>query len=362
MKVLVLAPLVRIAMRLYLQCLLDDAKAAGADVKVIAPSHVDVKTDYPIIKIGGGSRLSVAWSQINPLTFLKIAWTMVRGQFDMLHVINGENRPLVVWAILWARLLGIRSLVTIHDPLPHPCAKLEVATYKIGLLSRRLAGELNIHDKAHIDIVSDESGRPVHIFPLPDMAKSFGRPEKLRKRQEVLFFGRMEPYKGIDNFVELGIRMRGEGRFTLAGKGNVPEALLKTMAEHPDIFTVKHRHVSDEEMIEMMDRAKVALLPYHSATQSGVPPVAVARGALPVGFAVGGLANQLPALGGIAVPPGDLDALETAVRTGLAMNETALRRLTERPDPFKAAIARLYAQPGPHHSRGTAPIIPVVIA
>jgi glycosyltransferase involved in cell wall biosynthesis len=358
MKVLVLAPLVRIAMRLYLQSLLDDAKAAGAEVTVIAPSHVDVETDYPIVRIGGGGKLSTAWAQVNPLTFLRITWTMLRGRFDMLHVINGENRPLVVWAMLWARLLGMRGVVTIHDPLPHPCAKLEVATYKIGLLSRRLASELNIHDKAHVDIVADGSGRPIHVFPLPNLPKSFGRAETLRKAQEVLFFGRMEPYKGIDNFVELGLRMRGEARFTLAGKGKVPDTLLKTMAEHPDIFTVEHRHVTDEEMIAMMDRAKVALLPYHSATQSGVPPVAAARGTLPVGFAVGGLVNQLPALGGIAVPPGDLDALEAAVRVGLAMDETALQRLTEHPDPFKTAIARLYARP----ASGVAPIAPVVIA
>ena len=356
MKILILAPMVRIAMGLYLQRLVDEAKVAGADVMVIAPSHIDIQTEYPIMKMGGGSKLAVAWAQINPLTFIRIAAAMLRRRYDMVHVINGENRPMVLWILLLARMRGIRGLVTIHDPLPHPCAKLEVVTYKLGLLSRRVASEINIHDKAHLEIVQDDSGRPIHVFPLPDMSKSFAKPTTLHKTQTVLFFGRMEPYKGIDNFVELGLRMRGEARFILAGKGPIQPNLLKTMAEHPDIFQVEHRYVTDNEMIEMMDSAKVALLPYHSATQSAVPPVAAARGTIPIGFAVGGLVNQLPALGGVAVPPADMDALEAAVRAGLAMSEEDLLQLTLLPDPFEEAIAQLYGS-----TASPTAVVPVVI-
>lgn len=363
MNVLVLAPMVRIAMRLYLQRLLDEADAAGAEVTVIAPSHVDVSTRFPIVRIGGGSKWAVAWAQVNPLTFVRIAVTMLRGRFDMVHVINGENRPLVLWTLLLARMRGMRGLVTIHDPLPHPCARLEVATHKLGLLARRLASELNIHDKTHLATVNDGSGKPVHIFPLPDMSKSFAKPAVFRKEAEVLFFGRMEPYKGIDHFVDLGLRMRGEARFVLAGNGNIPADLLATMHAHPDIFVVENRYISDEEMLAFMDRAKVTLLPYHSATQSGVPPVSAARGSVSIGFAVGGLANQIPALGGTVVPPGDMQALETAVRDGLAMDEAALFRLTLLPDLFTDAVHLLYADRGRRPAGNpSAGIVPVVVA
>lgn len=345
MNIVILAPMVRIGMRLYLQRILDEAAIAGARVTIIAPDHVDIDTAYPVVKIRGGSKWAVAWAQVSPFTFLRIAITMLRGRFDMLHVINGENRPMVLWALLLARMLGMRSLVTVHDPLPHPCARLDVATHRMGMLSRRIAGELNIHDKAHLPIVDEGDGKPIHIFPLPDISKSFPKPEVFRKEQEVLFFGRMEPYKGIDNFVELGLRMRGQARFVLAGKGNIPAPLLERMHENPDIFVVEHRYISDEEMIGFMDRAKVLLLPYHNATQSGAPPVAAARGAMPIGFAVGGLANQLPALGGIAVPAGDLDALERAVRSGLEMSEAALFELTLQSDPFEGAVRELYSTP-----------------
>ncbi|WP_162233486.1 MULTISPECIES: glycosyltransferase [unclassified Sphingomonas] len=364
MKVLVLAPMVRIAMRLYLQRLLDEADASGADVTLIAPSHVDVSTRFPIVRMGGGGKWAVAWAQVNPLTFLRIAMTMLRGRFDMVHVINGENRPMVLWTLLLARMLGMRGLVTIHDPLPHPCARLEVATYKLGLVARRLASELNIHDKAHLDVVDDGSGKPVHVFPLPDMSKSFPKAAVFRKEREVLFFGRMEPYKGIDHFVDLGLRMRGAARFILAGGGNVPDDLLATMHANPDVFTVENRYISDDEMIAFMDRAKVALLPYHSATQSAVPPVASARGAISIGFAVGGLVNQIPALGGVVVPSGDMDALEAAVRDGLAMDEAALFHLTTLPDPFEDAVHQLYgpARAGKSSGKPSAKIAPVVIA
>ncbi|MDQ1159443.1 glycosyltransferase involved in cell wall biosynthesis [Sphingomonas sp. SORGH_AS 950] len=343
MNIVILAPMVRIGMRLYLQRLLDEAAIAGARVTVIAPDHVDIDTAYPIVKIRGGSKWAVAWAQVSPFTFLRIAFTMIRGHFELLHIINGENRPMVLWALLLARILGIRSLVTVHDPLPHPCARLDVATHRLGVLSRQLADELNIHDKAHLPIVDEGQGKPIHVFPLPDISKSFPKPSVFQKEQEVLFFGRMEPYKGIDNFVELGLRMRGEARFVLAGAGNIPAALLERMRENPDIFVIEHRYISDEEMIGFMDRAKVLLLPYHNATQSGAPPVAAARGAMPIGFAVGGLANQLPALGGIAVAAGDLDALERAVRTGLATSESALYQLTLQSDPFEGAVRELYS-------------------
>ena len=313
MRILVFCPMVRFAMQHYLQSVANELDRLGHEAVFILPSHHELKTRHRVHTIGGGNWLNTLWTNVNPLTFARLAWRHFREKPDCVHFLNGETRLTVLWMLLLCKLTGTRSLMTVHDPEPHPCAKMDVIAYHlIARLSLRIADEINIHHRAHVP-VARAWGKPLHIFPLPDISLLFSGPSMAERDEVVLFFGRIEPYKGLSNFVELGLRMRGKARFVIAGTGTISTELLGVINANPDIFELHHRFIEDSEMLRLYDRAKVVVLPYDSATQSGIPASAASRGAVPIGFAVGGLANQIPEAGGKAAPAGDLDMLETLV-------------------------------------------------
>lgn len=341
MRVLAFSPMTRFAMQHYLQCIINQCERDNIDLTLLLPNHAKFISSGKVHLIGGGGKLGVLWANINPLTYVKLARVMLRGRFDVVHVLNGEGRLTTLWLMILCRILGIRSVISAHDPEPHPCATVDKFTYQLGRLSIFFACEINIHDRAHVPIVR-AWGKPIHVFPFPDIATLFRKAPTVSRENAVLFFGRIEPYKGLRNFVDLGIQMSGRAKFIIAGSGSIDKETRRLIELNQEIFEVHNRFVPDEEMIDFFDRSMVVVLPYESATQSGIPAGAASRGAVPIGFAVGGLINQLPEVGGIAVPATDMGALEAAVRCVL---DGKYERHFEGPDTserFAAGLIKMY--------------------
>lgn len=341
LKILFLAPMTRIAMRHYLQALLDETDGEEFEVMVVAPSHTEVKTRREIRHFQGGHKISVLIAQLNPLTYWKIAKAIRDFRPDVVNVVNGDNRPMAVWAEWMARRAGARAVLTIHDPIPHPDAWLHRSTVWIGSIAACASDSLLLHSPYYMKEVQKTFGKPVFVFGLPDFTAAYPKAPVTQKEDLVLFFGRIEQYKGIENFVALGLQLDGRARFLLAGVGDIGAELRHKMTQHPDVFQVENRFVPDDELVAMMDRAKIVIMPYHSATQSGVPAAAVSRGAFPIGFAVGGLAEQLPELGGIAVPSGDLEALTAAVEKTLDLPLSSFETLRDNKPDFGTALRKM---------------------
>lgn len=337
--------MVRFAMQHYVQCLANVLGQLDVEATFILPKHhvLEPATGRRVTMIGGGGSLGTIWSNLNPLTFYRIGRELVRSKPDCVHILNGEARFTSLWLLVLCRLLGIRSILSAHDPEPHPGATMDILAYwLIGRLTLRLPNDVVVHDEAHRAIAA-KWGNRTHIFPFPDISDLFGQEPRADRRDEVLFFGRIESYKGLRHFVEIGRRLRGEARFVIAGLGHIDDDLLDQINAYPNIFELLHRYISDEEMIELFDRAKVILLPYQSATQSGIPAGAASRGAVPVGYAVGGLANQIPGVGGYVASPGDLDELEAIVRSILDGSlKPDKSRINQTSAKFREGLDELY--------------------
>jgi glycosyltransferase involved in cell wall biosynthesis len=70
------------------------------------------------------------------------------------------------------------------------------------------------------------------------------------------------------------------------------------------------RYVPDEELTDLLARHHLVVLPYRSATQSGIVPLAHAAGRPVVATAVGGLVESVrDGVDGVLVPPDDAAAL-----------------------------------------------------
>lgn len=115
----------------------------------------------------------------------------------------------------------------------------------------------------------------------------------------LLFFGFIRPYKGLDVALDALAALRDRGvrhRLTVVGEpwdgsGSWPERVAERGLE--DQVDLHLRYAADSEVSDLLAKHHAALLPYRSATQSGIAPIALAAGRPVVATAVGGLGDVI---------------------------------------------------------------------
>ena len=138
---------------------------------------------------------------------------------------------------------------------------------------------------------------------------------KTGTRKEILFFGRIEPYKGVGVLLEAARPLLEEfpdWSLVIAGGGDISP--YRELLDHPRIETA-NRFLEDREVAEFMQRAAIVALPYLSASQSGVIPTAYAFGKAVVATNVGGIPDMVrDGETGLLIPPNDPGSLQDALR------------------------------------------------
>lgn len=105
-----------------------------------------------------------------------------------------------------------------------------------------------------------------------DFGKSDKSPKEFGKTIDLLFFGYIVKYKGLDLLINTLEGLLDEGincfRLTIAGKGpywEKCESLVKT----PSLYNLSIRFVENKEVPDLMSSHHFLILPYRDATQSG---------------------------------------------------------------------------------------------
>jgi len=133
-----------------------------------------------------------------------------------------------------------------------------------------------------------------------------------------LFFGYVRRYKGLDLLLEAWPRVRERRPATLIVAGEfyedaAPYRALATAAGEGAVRLMDH-YLPDDEVEAVFKAADVVVLPYRSATQSGVTHVAYALGVPVIITDVGGLGETVRGEEtGLVVPPENPAALADAV-------------------------------------------------
>jgi glycosyltransferase involved in cell wall biosynthesis len=252
---------------------------------------------------------------------------VVRLEPDVVHITGPHAWNTLVLSGL--RRAGIRTVHTVHDVEPHAG----------GLYGRlvRLWNGLVLREAEHIVVHAEGYRRDllargvsterVTAVPLTHLFLSAAWEAHLPTLSEavvyepmVLFFGRLEPYKGIDVLLEawqlLPSDLRAETKLVLAGAGDLtsiwPQAL-------PEGVELRNRRIGDDEAVDLFRTCAVLALPYTRATQSALvaaaycfrkPVIATHSGALPE-YVVDGQTGWL-------VDAGDAPGLSSAIELVLA--------------------------------------------
>lgn len=237
------------------------------------------------------------------------------------------------WRLLLASMQpGVPRVLTVHDVEPHegwvdPRSPMQRV---VENLVRRSADVLCVHGDVLVSLVERQPwyrGQPIVSVPMGVLAHGFAR-QPLPKRPTVLFFGRLEYYKGLDILVEAVQMAAGRLpglRAIIAGEGKAVDS-AQALVTNPDLFDWRTGFVPDAEIRGLFGEASIVVLPYREASQSGVIPVAFSNARAVIASRVGGLVHAVePGTNGLLVQPNDSSLLADAIVEALADREVTQR-------------------------------------
>jgi glycosyltransferase involved in cell wall biosynthesis len=144
----------------------------------------------------------------------------------------------------------------------------------------------------------------------------------------LLFFGLIRPYKGLEDLLRVFNALPREEAerlwLTVVGEtweGCTEPAHLIATSPHADRITFVNEYVPDEVVGAAFAHADVAVLPYRRSSSSGILHVAMSWGLPIVVTSVGGLPEAASGYAGaVFVPPGDPVTLKEGLMKATALS------------------------------------------
>jgi glycosyltransferase involved in cell wall biosynthesis len=196
--------------------------------------------------------------------------------FDTAHI---SNLPLAILL----KLLRVKLIFTIHDWNPHEGAQNKAVELYNKVVKQYLADEFIVFSSVN-------SNKKIHQLTLSGFERAKVTP---KKGDYYLFFGRIEPYKGLSNVIGLSKALLDNNRdekIIVAGRGDDPSLEALNACNNVKII---NRFITDEELDDLISNAISILLPYDSATQSGVTILAYSFSKPVVAYNVGALVDYI---------------------------------------------------------------------
>lgn len=225
---------------------------------------------------------------------------------------------------IWIRLLrqlGQKAAITVHDVLPHYPRPWSRLSY--GFYYRSFSRVIAHSDRARADLIALGIRAPVLVVPhgIYDVFKLTGIDRQQARAQigglaaddfVVLFFGNLEPRKGLMEFLGAAERLSGEQaiKFLVAGADHMtphgkPFADALAQAGGKPNVVLRANRIPFEEVEHYFAACDLVALPYLEGTTSGVLKLALAFERPMVATSVGDFPEQVPPDAGQLIEPGE---------------------------------------------------------
>lgn len=319
--------------------------AQQVDVSVILMRRLIPRFLYPGRERVGSKLTSVTYPIDLPV-FDGVDWFWIPSMFRAILFLR-RQRPTHLVCQWWtgavlhsflllalvARVLGARVIVEFHEVQDPGESRFAPARWYVscfaGLLMRTASGFV-IHsefDRLHLEERFKIGRRPIVVIPHgPYDHHDVDNAEPLREAPDdvlnLLFFGTIRPYKGLEDLVEAFEEVcdREPDRFWLTVVGETWEGWTAPLemirsSRYRDRITLRNRYVTDEEVDRWFAGADAVVLPYRRSSASGPLHLSMNTGLPTVVTAVGGLpeaASDYP--GALFVAPSDAGDLAQGLR------------------------------------------------
>lgn len=261
---------------------------------------------------------------------LRVTRFIKKGKFDVIHT----DCMLGMWNLMLYKLFGKKMVLTVHDPFPHTgeISARKMFNYKMAMQSVHKFVLLNNKQKDKFCETYRVDFKQILINRLGvyDNIRTFISSKVPSYTRNVLFFGRISPYKGIEYLCEAMMKVReqvADATLTIAGGGKMYFDIEPYQKQ--DWVKVINRYVGMEELAGLLQNCALSVCPYTDATQSGVIMTSYSLCKPVVATNVGGLGEMVEnGKTGLLVLPKDVDALADAI-TALLKDDAKREKMAD---------------------------------
>ncbi len=266
---------------------------------------------------------------INPFTWIRTGFHIARRSPDVIlvqwwHPFFAPAIFTICMIVLMMRKTRIVFLC--HNVVPHETSPIDRLLSRVAFSA---ADSFLVQSEEDRDNLMKIKKRPrVTLNPLPlfDFFEKVGLSRDEAKRsigysdeRLILFFGYIRPYKGLKFLLEAMPEIRdktGAGLLVVGEFYEPSDPYLDIVRESGAGEAVRFvdRYVGNEEVEAFFAASDLVVLPYITATQSGIVQIAISFDRPVIVTAVGGLPEVVSSgRTGFIVPPGDANAIAKAV-------------------------------------------------
>lgn len=258
--------------------------------KLLYPGQLTI--EEPEVALFPATERELAWNR--PLGWYRLGRRLAR-EFDavLLAVFTPIQVPSYLVIARAAQAGGCRVVALCHNVLPHEGRFFDEPLMRALL---RRSDAVLVHSPEEAATAARLASTPVEVAPLPLHLPHADRPgsdaSPAPRRNRLLFFGVVRPYKGLDLLLRALTMTSPEISLTVAGEiWSGREELQQLLAEGhlAERVTMTDRYVDAEEVPAHFATADALVLPYRSGTASqnaliaqqfGLPVIATRVGAV----------------------------------------------------------------------------------
>ncbi len=278
------------------------AQFSGALYKALVKEHetraYTFSRQYPDFLFPGSSQLVTADDPVDPIDSERILDSVNPLSYFSAAKTIKEFKPDVLITNYWLPFFGpsvgtmagrlmktTTNIAILHNVIPHEKRPFDTQLSKYFV--NRHHGFITLSEAVKDDLQRLKPGAPCVVLPHP-LYDHFGAKidkqlaiEQLglpTNKKLLLYFGYIRDYKGLDLLIEAMSKLSDDHHLILAGECYGDFSKYTKQIEElgvADKITIINRYIPDTEVTQLFSAADVCVLPYKTATQSGVTAIAL---------------------------------------------------------------------------------------
>jgi glycosyltransferase involved in cell wall biosynthesis len=207
----------------------------------------------------------------NAFLFMLALYKCKLSQSDKVIIINGEYNPFLFFLIIYSRFTGAEVYLTWHDITPHIGSRMNYIYWAIASINATIANKIIVHSAAYVNKWPFKIKKILYL-PLPRF-KITTQYHASVKKNSVLFFGRIEKYKGVERIVNIlknpSLNSKKQVLFEIVGHGS--KQYMKKLGIFNNSNVAYCGYVEDDVLAKKIMSCKAVLMPYIHCSQSMNP-------------------------------------------------------------------------------------------
>lgn len=219
---------------------------------------------------------------------LSIIYRVRREHFDAIYF-----ESLHTWNLPIMMMSGkAKTYQVIHEVIPHEGDSQVKMVDLMNKVVVKFADTIVLRNKTYIQDMIDCYGIGADRVKYLELWRRYPAYTTPVHSGRVLFFGRINPYKGADNLLEI-VRLCPDIQFDVVGRvDSQMRGIVDQLAKEKNV-KLNNNYVTDAEMREAFANCDWVIVPYNSASQSGIIIDAYKYSRPVIAFAVGAIPEQV---------------------------------------------------------------------